>query len=146
MYPKKLHTIIKDLSALKDPGDRMGLLISYADKFKEVPEEIAKRPFPKENEVPFCESGAYVWVNQQPDGTIKLYFAVENTQGISAMALAAILDRTLSGETPENLLEIDEHIVEDIFGQALSMGKNMGLTGMLQKIKREARKYLNQSS
>jgi cysteine desulfuration protein SufE len=144
MYPKKLNSLVEKLSILQNPGDRVDLLIGFADKFEEVPVEIAKRPFPKENEVPFCESGAYVWTTQQPDGTIKLYFAVENPQGISAMALAAILDKTLSGETPENILEIDEHIVEEIFGQALSMGKNMGLTGMLQKIKRDARKYLPQ--
>ena len=146
MYPKKLSSLIEKLSILQNPGDRMDLLISFADKFEEDPEKVAKRPFPKENKIPFCESGAYVWTKPQPDGTLKLYFAVENPQGISAMALAAILDKTLSGETPENILEIDEHIVEDIFGQALSMGKNVGLTGMLQKIKREARKYLTRTS
>ena len=143
MYPEKLNSLIKELSALQYPQDRMELLVSYADKFNEVPEEVAKRPFPKESEVPFCESGAYVWTKQNPDGTLKFYFAIENPQGISAMALAAILDKTLSGETPKNILEIQEDVVEEIFGQALSMGKNMGLTGILQKIKRDAKKYLN---
>ena len=46
---------------------------------------------------PQCESDAYVWALKKPDDTLKLYFAVENPSGVSAKALAAILDKTLSG-------------------------------------------------
>jgi hypothetical protein len=38
-----------------------------------------------------------VWALKKPDDTLKLYFAVENPSGVSAKALAAILDKTLSG-------------------------------------------------
>ncbi|OGU52456.1 MAG: hypothetical protein A2006_12965, partial [Ignavibacteria bacterium GWC2_35_8] len=113
--------------------------ISYADKFKAVTEEIAQRPYSDENKVPFCESGAYVWVKKNTDGTLKFYFAVENPQGISAKALAAILDKTLSGEKPEAVFNLPDDLVYKIFGQGLSMGKNMGLTGMMQMIQRKSK-------
>lgn len=142
-YPQKLNDFLNNLSLIKDHQDRINLLIDYADRFKEVPAEIAKRPFPEENKILFCESGAYVWTKLQQDGTIKLFFAVENPQGISAMALAAILDLTLSGETPENILKVPEDLVNKIFGESLSMGKNMGLTGIIQKIIRDTKKILN---
>ena len=142
-YPQKLNDFLNNLSLIKDHQERINLLIDYADRFKEVPAEIAKRPFPEENKILFCESGAYVWTKLQQDGTIKLFFAVENPQGISAMALAAILDLTLSGEPPENILKVPEDLVNKIFGESLSMGKNMGLTGIIQKILRDTKKILN---
>lgn len=141
-YPKKLENVVETLSLLSDQQERRDILIDYAEKFKEVPSEISSRPFPEDNKVPFCESGAYVWTLPQEDGTLKLFFAVENPQGISARALCAILASTLSGEKVENIIKIDEDLVYKIFGESLSMGKNMGLTGIIQRIVRDAKKYL----
>jgi cysteine desulfuration protein SufE len=142
-YPEKLKVVLENLSLLTDQQDRREILVDYSEKFVEVKPEIAKRPFPEENKVPFCESGAYVWSILQPDGTLKFYFAVENPQGISARALSAILDKTLSGEKPEKIIDVPDDLVYKIFGEALSMGKNMGLTGILQRVQRDAKKYLN---
>ena len=141
-YPKKLEDVVETLSLLSDQQERRDILIDYAERFKEVPSEISSRPFPEDNKVPFCESGAYVWTLPQEDGTLKLFFAVENPQGISAKSLCTILASTLSGEKPENIIKIDEDLVYKIFGESLSMGKNMGLTGIIQRIKRDAKKYL----
>jgi len=137
--PQKLSEFLETFSMFTDENQRIDMLISLADKFNTVPEEIAKKPYPDENKVPFCESGAYVWVKKNADGTLKLYFAVENPQGISAMTLVVILDKTLSGEKPETLLNLPDDLVYKIFGQGLSMGKNMGLTGIVQMIKRKSR-------
>ena len=141
-YPKKLEDFVETLSLLSDKQERRDILVDYAEKFKEVPSEISVRPFPEENKVPFCESGAYVWTLPQDDRTLRFFFAVENPQGISAKALCAILASTLSGEKPEEIIKIDEDLVYKIFGESLSMGKNMGLTGIVQRIIRDAKKYL----
>ncbi len=141
-YPKKLNKVVETLSLLSDQQERRDILIDYAERFKEVPSEISSRPFPEDNKVPFCESGAYVWTLLQDDGTLRLFFAVENPQGISARSLCTILASTLSGEKPENIIKIDEDLVYKIFGESLSMGKNMGLTGIIQRIIRDAKKYL----
>jgi cysteine desulfuration protein SufE len=143
-YPQKLQDFLDTIFLLPDESERINFLIDYAEKFKEVPSEIAEKPYPEKNKVPFCESGAYVWTKQQPDDTLKFYFSVENPQGISAKALSAILDKTLSGESPENIINISEDVVHEIFGQSLSMRKNMGLTGIIQMIKRDAKNFLHQ--
>jgi cysteine desulfuration protein SufE len=140
--PQKLSELLETLSMFPDENQRIDLLISYADKFNTVPEEIAQKPFPDENKVPFCESGAYVWVKKNTDDTLKFYFAVENPNGISAKALAVILDKTLSGEKPELLIKLSDDLVYKIFGQGLSMRKNMGLTGMIQMIKRKSKELM----
>ena len=141
-YPEKLQDFIDTISLLPDENERINFLIDYADKFKEVPVEIAEKPYPEKNKVPFCESGAYVWTKRQDDSSLKFYFAVENPQGISAKALAVILDKTLSDEKPENIINIPDDIINKIFGQSLSLRKNMGLIGIIQMIKRDAKNLI----
>ena len=99
-----------------------------------MPREIAARPFPKSHQVPQCESDAYVWARRQSDGTLKLYFAVENPSGVSAKALAAILDKTLSGLPASEIAQVNTDIVEKIFRQNISMGKGIGLMSMVQAV------------
>jgi len=111
------------------------MLIEYGDQFEPVPSNIAQRPFPEDHKVQACESEAYVWAKPQPDGTMKFYFAVENPQGVSAKALAAVLDQTLSGAPLDQVMAVEPKIVFDLFGKDLSMGKGAGLTSMVSLTK-----------
>lgn len=131
--PEKLQQLV-EMFQMFDPMDRTSMLLSYADKFQEVPPSIATRPFPKSHQIPQCESDAYAWAQQHADGTMKLYFAVENPSGVSAKALAAILDRTLSGLPASEIATVNTDIVEKIFRQNISMGKGMGLMSMVQAV------------
>ncbi len=137
-YPEKLREFLETLTMVMDESERASLLISYADRFREVPPEIARRPFPHDHRVPFCESDAYVWAVPKPDGTLQFYFAVENPSGVSAKALSAILDKTLSGEPPSQVACVWPDVVEKIFRQNISMGKGMGLMSMVQIVQRLA--------
>ena len=92
--------------------------------------------------VPACESEAYVWAEDLPNGTLQYYFAVENPQGLSAMAMAAILDKTLSGQPPDSISNVSPEIVFDIFGKEISMGKGQGLTSMVGIVQAIARERL----
>ena len=124
----KLDKFLEELSNFTDRDERMEYLIDTASRFNEVPKEIAERPFKKENKVPACESDAYAWVKDK-----KLYFAVENPQGISAKALAVILDENFSNT--EDIKNIPESLVDTIFGSTISMGKGEGLRGMVRLVK-----------
>ena len=137
-YPEKLQAVV-DMFGMFDPADRTNMLLSYSDQFKEVPPEVAERPFDTSHQVPQCESDAYVWARKHPDGTMKFYFAVENPSGVSARALAAILDKTLSGLTPAEIAQVDAGVVEQLFRQNISMGKGMGLMSMVEAIRSLAR-------
>lgn len=133
--PARLAELIDALAVFSDPAERADLLLGYADQFEEVPPSVATRPFPASHQVPQCESDAYVWALQRPDGTLKLYFAVENPAGVSARALAAILDRTLSGLPPDEIERVSPDVVEQIFRQNISMGKGLGLMSMVQAVR-----------
>jgi cysteine desulfuration protein SufE len=142
----KLEDLLALFAEYAGPTERTELLLSYADKFREVPVEIARRPFDQSALVPHCESEAYVWAVPKPDGTMKLHFAVENPSGISAKALAAILDRTLSGQPAEEIANVDPDIVEKIFRQNISMGKGLGLMSMVQRVKALAQREAARAS
>jgi cysteine desulfuration protein SufE len=138
--PPRVAELIEDLKLVEDRNDRLLTLVDYADRFVEVSDEIAKRPFSETNHVQRCESDAYVFTTKHPDGGVKFHFAVENPQGISAKAMAVILDETLSGEEPDIIATVPTDFVYHIFGRELSMGKGQGLMGMIELVKILAKK------
>jgi cysteine desulfuration protein SufE len=138
-YPAALTAVLEDFAWITDRQERTELLIHYADQFQPVPEHIATRPYAEAHRVPACESDAYVWVEDLPGGRLKLHFAVENPQGLSAMALATILDQTLSGLPAAELAPVSPEMVFDLFGSDLSMGKGRGLTSMVAMVQGLAR-------
>lgn len=143
--PDRLESLVSTLESL-EREDRIEMLIEAAGHFAPVPERIARRPFPAENRVPGCESEAYVWPEAGPAGTLSFYFAVENPQGISAMALAEILRGSLSGAPLEEVADVPADVVYRIFGRELSMGKSMGLMGMVNMVRTAAQRQLQSAA
>ncbi len=139
--PEKLNDLIEMFRGFTDRTERIQALIDLGNKFREVPAEVAKRPFDESQRVPACESEAFVFVVPNDDGTPKFYFAVENPQGISAMATAVILDRCLSGAPADQVANVSPEFIYDLFGRELSMGKNMGLTNMVNMCVTGARRF-----
>ena len=136
--PRPLNDLLDEFSFL-ERGERVDYLIEYADQFVNVPERVAMRPYPEERRVKRCESQAYVWAEDNDEGTQKYWFAVENPQGISAKSFCAILDDTVSGASLEEVLRIPGDVVFDIFGKEISMGKGEGLLGILTSVQMFAR-------
>ena len=66
---------------------------------------------------------------------------MENPSGVSAKALAAILDKTLSGLPAAEVAKVDPEIVERLFRQNISMGKGMGLMSMVQAVQALAKRF-----
>ncbi len=141
--PAPLADAIADLE-FADRTLRAELLIEYADRFVDVPPEVARRPFPESARAPRCESEAFVFATDRPDGTMQLSFAVENPQGLSAKAWAVILGETLSGQPLEQVATVPQDVIFRIFGRDVSMGKGQGLIGMLEVVQHEARRRLRE--
>ena len=137
--PATLRRFVDALELLGDRSDRIQYLIDVADRFREVPAEVATRPFAPEHEVAHCESGAFVWATPE-DGRYSFHFAVDNPQGISAKALAVVLQEALEGATLNEVLAVPEELPYQIFGRELSMGKSMGLIEMVRMVKAQARR------
>ncbi len=137
--PPKLAALIEYFGLAPDEDTRAQMLVEYADRFRPVPERVAHRPFPPEALVPHCESGAYVFAEPNPDGTLKFHFAVENPHGISAKAVAVMIDQSLSGAPLDQVVAVDPEFLYSIFGRGLSMGKSLGLSSMVERVRAMAR-------
>lgn len=139
--PAPLQAVVDDF-AFVDRSDRASLLIDFADEFHDVDPRIATRPFPEENHVLRCESEAYVWAEDLPDGTQRYHFAVENPQGLSAKSWAVIMEQTLSGQPLEQVAVVSPEVIFSIYGKDISMGKGQGLMGMLDHVTSAARRKI----
>lgn len=140
MRASRLAETVAPLAALPRE-ERIEALLDLSGRFRDVPPAIAVRPFPEANRVPACESQAFVFPEPLADGSLRFHFAVENPQGLSARAFAVILDRAFSGAPIEEIAAAAEDpaaVVESVFGRELSLGKQLGLAGMLLAIRREA--------
>jgi cysteine desulfuration protein SufE len=142
--PDALAEIVSDLESITDRNERAELLIETADRFGafRVPGDIAQKPYPESHRVPACESDAYVWAADRPDGTLDFYFDVLNPQGLSAMAMSTILAETLNGQPLDRVAAVSSEIVFKLFGRDLSMGKGAGLMGIVSMVQNEAKKRL----
>ena len=145
--PEKLAEVVEDMQSITDRHERADLLIEMADRFAEVkvPSDLAVKPYDERHKAPACESDAYVWAVDQPDGTLRYYFDVLNPQGLSAMAMAVILAETVSGQPLEQVASVSDDVVFKIFGKELSMGKGAGLMGILTLVRGEAKRRMQQN-
>lgn len=139
VYPERLRELLETLLSIEDMSTRADVLIELAEELPAMDESVASKPYPEENKIPGCESEVYMFATPQGEG-LDYHFAVENPQGISAKALAAILVQGLSGEPCENVLQVNEEFVHDVFGKQLSMGKGQGLMSMVAMVKAFAKK------
>ncbi len=136
-YPQAIQEIVDLLRALDDRTERIQVLVSLAERFRDVSPETAIRPFEESRRVPGCESDAFVWVKAVGDNMF-VEFAVENPQGVSAKALATVLKLGLDGQPIEAADQLDDELVFTLFGSGLSMGKNLGLTNMVRAVRHQA--------
>ncbi len=132
--PERLRDLLDMFSMMEDRQDRVQALIGIADHFEPVPSRIASAPYPEGARVPNCESEAFAFAEPMENGNLRYWFAIENPQGVSAMAMAKVIDDTLSGEAPEQVLSVPPDVVYALFGRELSMGKSAGLMGMVQMV------------
>jgi cysteine desulfuration protein SufE len=133
-YPPKLREYLDDFEFISSREERVDYLIAIADEFKPVPPSIATKPYDEAYRVIGCESEAFVWAIDRPDGLLDYHFDVLNPQGLSAMAMSAILNQSCSGAALEQVAAIDGAVVFSFFGRDISMGKGRGLTEIINAV------------
>lgn len=134
-YPPAIQQFVDSIGLLDRP-ERIQALIDLGKSFKRP---ARPQPYPEDNRVPGCESEVFTWCTLQ-NGRLKIEVAVENPQGLSAMALASLLEEGLEGQPPSAADSLDDDLVYALFGRELSMGKAMGLANTVRQIRAQAAK------
>ena len=140
--PPKLQEVLDDFDFITTRDERVDYLIAIADEFSAVPASVASQPYDEANRVIGCESEAFVWAIDRDDGALDFYFDVLNPQGLSAMAMCAILDQACSGAPLEQVAAINGEVVFTLFGREISMGKGRGLTELINAVTYAARQRM----
>lgn len=127
--PPKLQSMLEDLAMFPDRADRIEALIGLSREYVHPsPDEV---PRTETARVPGCESEVFMGRHEG-----RFRFAVDNPQGVSAMALAVFLEQGLEGR-PSG--DVPDDLVYQVFGNELSMGKSMGLTNMVRMVREAAK-------
>lgn len=145
MIPQQLNDIIEDFSFITDRHEHAAYITEIADRFPaaQIKADMVTQPYDEQNKVPACESEAYVWAFPNADGTLSYYFAVQNPQGLSAMAMAVILHESCTSTPLAQVVSIPDDVIFKIFGQDISMGRGEGLMNMVRMVKSAAQDMLN---
>ena len=138
MYPPKLEAIINLFESLPE-DERRETLVSYADN--------AKRQEPRPGEKFVLED---VRKDEECTDTVGVYLQVDS-EGMTlgpevqtlTRAMTAILCKSLDGQTPQEVLELDGSFVTRIVGAELVRVRSQTVYYVLTRIKGVCTVYLN---
>ena len=126
--PPRLRELLDDLAMFPDRADRIEALIALSGEY--VHPSAEEVPRAERARVPGCESEVFMGLQEN-----RFRFAVDNPQGVSAMAMARLLEEGLESK----VADVPDDLVYEVFGKELSMGKSMGLTNMVRMVRDAAK-------
>lgn len=129
--------IIEEFSAFDDWMDRYQLIIDYADELETFPESDKT----EQNLIDGCQSK--VWFTARMEGDKVIYQG--DSDAILVRGIVALLIRVLSGHTPQEIVEADLYMIDQInLREHLSPTRSNGLVAMLKQMRLYAAAYANQ--
>lgn len=120
--------IIEEFAAFEDWTDKYALLIEMANELQPLDEKYKT----KNNLIEGCQSR--VWLQaDRIDG--KVVFQGDS-DALIVKGIVALLIRTLSGHTPDEILSADLHFINDVgLKEHLSPTRSNGLLALLKQMK-----------
>jgi cysteine desulfuration protein SufE len=128
--------IIEEFAAFDDWMDRYALIIETGNSLPPLAEEYRNQ----NNLIEGCQSRVWLQADLR-DGRVEF---LADSDAVIVKGIVALLIRTLSGHTPEEILAADLHFIADIgLKEHLSPTRSNGLTAMLKQMKLYALAFLN---
>ncbi|HKK67509.1 MAG TPA: SufE family protein [Bacteroidales bacterium] len=125
---KTQQEIIESFSMFEDWLDKYDYLIELGNELPEISDQFKT----DEYLINGCQSK--VWLNAEyKDG--KVYYQADS-DAIIVKGIAALLVKTLNGETPDDIINTELHFIDKIgLKQNLSPTRSNGLLAMVKKMK-----------
>ncbi|CAN5469758.1 SufE family protein [soil metagenome] len=135
--PDSLAQIREDFLELEQ-GDRLILLLEFANELPELPSRYADHPDLLERVVE-CQSPVFIFVEVDDDRVVHLH-ATAPKEAPTTRGFASILVQGLSGLTVEQVLDVPDDFPNTIgLTEAVSLLRIRGMTAMLARAKRQVR-------
>ena len=122
------NQIIEEFSIFDDWMDKYAYLIELGNAVKAVDDSVKT----EQNLIKGCQSK--VWIDSEyRDG--KIYFMADS-DAIIVKGIVALLLRTLSGQTPKDIMEAELYFIDQIgLKEHLSPTRSNGLLAMVKQMK-----------
>jgi cysteine desulfurase/selenocysteine lyase len=135
------HELIETFDFLGDWEQRHQLLVEMGDKLPLMPQDSKS----EHNRVRGCMSTVHLVARRRPGSADDLEFLADSDAAI-VRGLIAILEKVFSGQSAQAVLAFDSMAMLKRLGldQHLSMGRRNGLAGMIQRIRSEAAKLIEE--
>jgi cysteine desulfuration protein SufE len=118
--------------------EKMQALVSYARKLEPLPQRLAeldRAPFT----VPECQTRVDIFPERRDDGTLHFYADVNVRQSPTIVAVLAITLQAINDQPPEVTLALPDDYVQRLMSGIGLHAREVGLTAMIQRLKRYAR-------
>ena len=138
--PESLAQIREGFLELEQ-GDRLILLLEFADELPELPARYADHPDLFERVVE-CQSPVFIFIEVDDHRIVHLH-ATAPKEAPTTRGFASILAQGLSGLTADEVLAVPDDFPNTIgLTQAVSMLRLRGMTAMLARTKRQVRERI----
>lgn len=138
--PEAFARIREEFLAVPQP-DRLQLLLEFSRELPELPERYAAQPGLLER-VEECQSPVRAFSEVDPDGIVHFY-ASAPPEAPTTRGFAAILAEGLEGLTADEVLALpDDYPFTIGLTEAVSPLRLRGMTGMLERTKRQVREQV----
>ena len=138
--PESLAQIREGFLELEQ-GDRLILLLEFADELPELPARYADHPDLFERVVE-CQSPVFIFIEVDDDRIVHLH-ATAPKEAPTTRAFASILAQGLSGLTADEVLDVPDDFPNTIgLTQAVSMLRLRGMTAMRARTQRQVRERI----
>lgn len=115
---------------------RMQLLLQYAKRFPELPEELREARDAGLNRVQECQTPLFLWVSVL-EGKVTL-LADAPRDAPTVRGFMGFLMESLNGASPEEVIRLPDDLLEEMgIGEVLGVMRTQGLGSVIRRVKKD---------
>ena len=115
---------------------RLQLLLQYAKKFPELPEELAQARDAGLNRVQECQTPLFLWVSVRDD-RVTLHADVPRDAPTVRGFMGFLMD-VLNGASPKDVAGLPDDLLDQMgIGEVLGVMRTQGLGSVIHRVKRD---------
>lgn len=119
-----------------DPEFRLQMLLEYAEKLPELPEELKEERDAGLNRVEECQSPTYLWVRVN-DGQVEIHGDAPE-EAPTVRGFLSLLVHTLDGGRPDEVADVPLELLRELgIASSIGMTRTRGLSAVLRRVKHE---------
>jgi len=128
-----------------DEPMRLDVLLDYAKKLPELPDDLAAEADSDDALVPECMTPVWLWVRPE-NGHARIHARVAE-EAPTVKGMISVLIHGYDHASPEELAAIPDTLINDLgLSRLIRMNRAVGLGAIIERVRRQARTMQEQAS